>query len=520
VGLSSGDLLLGSCSSYSRVPMQPSSSGFICAALATSTLFLGCGGGEATATIQRPPSTLDAVSPTSVGASVASTVTVTVIVRDEDGAPLDGVNVSFSVLTGDGSVSPASGLTGAAGTTSGSWQLATKVGVNELRAAVSGLPPVKFTATAVAGAPAAVAKISGDAQQGNPKAALAEPLKVRVTDLHQNSVPNVSVTFTVTSGGGTIQGSPATTDHDGLAFSGIWTLGGDAAEETVIASVGAITVQFTATSHLGPIPGQCSKTDISVPGQIAGELGPADCKVDSSLADTYELTSQQDQVVTISLTSSAFDPRVTVSRNGQLTARSDDVTAGGIRYCDFTSPPDGCHTDSPTTAGSPVRLLVAPGSRLITATSKDHSGAGAYTLTVEAASSEVTNCETVFLELGVTTTQQLQTTDCRVLFGSTPLYYTDDMKVYLTAGSQLHVKMSSSAFEPWLDIFSPTGSSYAACVNPGTADCTFPIFATGYYLISPSSFQENATGDYTLTVEAGAMPLFGSQGVSSAIRKD
>lgn len=481
--------------------MQASSPGFICAALAASTLFLGCGGGEATAPIQRSPSTLQAASPTSVAASVATTVTVTVIVRDGDGAPLDGVNVTFSALSGGGSVSPASGRTGVAGTASAAWLLGTVVGVNDLRAAVTGLPPVSFTATAAAGAPATIAKFSGDAQQGNPGAPLAEPLKVRVTDLHLNPVPNVSVTFTVTSGGGTIMGSPATTDSDGLAFSGAWTLGGGAAEQTVSASIGAITEQFTATADLGPTPGLCSKTVISVPGQIAGELGPADCEVDGSLADTYEIISQQQQVVTISLISSAFDPRVTVSRSGQLTARSDDVTAGGIRYCDFESPPNGCHTDSPTTAGSPVRLLVAPGSRLITATSKDQNGAGAYTLAVEAGPSAVTNCETVFLERGVATTQQLQTSDCQVIYGTTVTYYSDDMRMYLAAGSQLHVRMSSSAFVPWLDIFSPTGSWYAACVNPGTADCTFPISVTGYYLISPSSFEENATGAYTLTVD-------------------
>ncbi len=76
-------------------------------------------------------------------------------------------------------------------------------------------------------APTTLAVSSGDAQAGIMAAKLAEPLAVRVTGLDLQPVPNVQVTFTVTSGGGSVGHSLATTDANGIATTS-WTLGSGA----------------------------------------------------------------------------------------------------------------------------------------------------------------------------------------------------------------------------------------------------------------------------------------------------
>ncbi len=68
---------------------------------------------------------------------------------------------------------------------------------------------------------------------------------MRVTDASGNAVAGAAVTFVVTSGGGTIGGSPATSGSDALV-SVEWTLGMEATTQTVVATVGSASVTFTA----------------------------------------------------------------------------------------------------------------------------------------------------------------------------------------------------------------------------------------------------------------------------------
>jgi alpha-tubulin suppressor-like RCC1 family protein len=220
----------------------------------TGSAVVGCGGdGTAPERVApRTPATLEATTATSLSAPVASTVTVGVMARDASGAPMPGVQVSFSVSRGGGSVTPASAATDGGGVASGSWTLGTVAGQHELRVAATGLSPVVFTAAAQAGPASVLAKVSGDQQQGQAGAALPQPLRVRVTDSHGNPVTGAAVTFTVSSGGGAIEGSPATTGGDGLASAGPWTLGAGSAEQTVTAAIGTASVVFTATAVSAP----------------------------------------------------------------------------------------------------------------------------------------------------------------------------------------------------------------------------------------------------------------------------
>ncbi len=73
-------------------------------------------------------------------------------------------------------------------------------------------------------APAQIAKVSGDSQSGSPSKALAQPLKVKVTDNLNNALKNVIVYFNVAQGGGSANPTTIATDINGYAET-IWTLG-------------------------------------------------------------------------------------------------------------------------------------------------------------------------------------------------------------------------------------------------------------------------------------------------------
>ena len=186
-------------------------------------------------------------------ATVATAVSVdpTVRLTDAQGNPVEGASVVFSVASGGGSVTGGSQLTDADGVaTVGSWTLGTGAGSNTLTA-TAGTLSVTFTATGTAAAPSSMVKQAGDAQTAVVATAVAIDPVVRVTDVHGNPVPGVTVTFAVASGGGSVTGASPTTDSDGVATVGGWTLGTAAGENTLTATAGSLVVTFTATGVPG-----------------------------------------------------------------------------------------------------------------------------------------------------------------------------------------------------------------------------------------------------------------------------
>src|SRR6476646_8751376 len=81
-----------------------------------------------------------------------------VLVRDQNGDPMSGVDVTFTVQSGGGTITGGTATTGANGVaTVGSWTLGTLAGANTLRASVTGLTPANFTATGTGGVATALA---------------------------------------------------------------------------------------------------------------------------------------------------------------------------------------------------------------------------------------------------------------------------------------------------------------------------------------------------------------------------
>ncbi|HJS42094.1 MAG TPA: hypothetical protein VJ755_01360, partial [Gemmatimonadales bacterium] len=188
-----------------------------------------------------------------VGTAVAAPPSV--IVRDQFGNPVPGVNVTFAVASGGGSITGSTQTTNAAGVAAvGTWTLGTTAGPNTLVASSPVLSgsSLSFTATGTAGSASSIAINAGNGQSATVGAAVAASPAVIVRDQFNNPVAGVAVTFAVTSGGGSVTGGTQTTNAAGIAAVGTWTLGTTAGLNTLMAGAGALTpVSFTATGTTG-----------------------------------------------------------------------------------------------------------------------------------------------------------------------------------------------------------------------------------------------------------------------------
>jgi hypothetical protein len=88
-------------------------------------------------------------------------------------------------------------------------------------------------------------RYAGDGQTAKVGTQLANPLGVRVLDGAGDPMPDVTVTWTVRSGGGSVRPASSIPDEEGKAFT-LWTLGPTSGTNTVEASAGGATITFTA----------------------------------------------------------------------------------------------------------------------------------------------------------------------------------------------------------------------------------------------------------------------------------
>ncbi len=170
-----------------------------------------------------------------IGTSLASPLVVSL--TNSASVPVANQPVVFTV-TGDNGMVTAGGITaqsvvvntGANGQAQVAWTLGKRsgAGIDVVQASSTlAVSPVTFTAT---GTPASASQIvvdSGNNQTGALNQALVFPLGAVVTDSGHNRVPNVPVTFTVTQGGGNLNGTVTqlvNTDSNGRALA-VLTLG-------------------------------------------------------------------------------------------------------------------------------------------------------------------------------------------------------------------------------------------------------------------------------------------------------
>lgn len=212
-------------------------------------------------------------------------------VRLVDGAGngVPGRAVTWIVASGGGQISPASGTTSGSGESSATWTLGAAPGAQTANAVVSGVGVVTFTARVPAAPPAQepepeppgpspapdppggppapepsppdppratrMVAHAGDGQQADVGTPVATAPAVLVTDDDGTPVAGVRVTFSVVDGGGTVSGGDRTTDADGIARVGAWTLGPRPGRNILRAQAPELDgsrVEFQATAVSGP----------------------------------------------------------------------------------------------------------------------------------------------------------------------------------------------------------------------------------------------------------------------------
>jgi hypothetical protein len=149
-----------------------------------------------------------------------------VAATDELGSPIPGLAVEFAVIQGGGSIEPQTAVTGLDGRASAVWTLGPAEGApQQARAGVSGSDrTVTFTATA-SGQPASLEVFAGTGQSALAGAAVPVRPAARVLDAGGQPVAGVQVQFAVATGNGVVTEALATTDAQGVAAVGSWTLG-------------------------------------------------------------------------------------------------------------------------------------------------------------------------------------------------------------------------------------------------------------------------------------------------------
>lgn len=205
---------------------------------------------------------ITATTPTALTGTVGAEVQPAPSVRatDENDRPLAGVAITFKVATGGGAASAGPVTTGADGSaTLPKWTLGPTVGIQTLTAGAGGGADVVFTAVAAAGPVAQITPASGSNQLAGVGQGLELPLVALAADAFGNPVAGIPVVFTVTEGGGSIDGGAVVTDSAGRATAEQWRLGAEAGVQQVTATSGAARAGFRAYA-------------VEPPGELQGQI--------------------------------------------------------------------------------------------------------------------------------------------------------------------------------------------------------------------------------------------------------
>ncbi|MBU6153794.1 MAG: DUF1566 domain-containing protein, partial [Bdellovibrionales bacterium] len=221
--------------------------------------------GTITASITQTPTQVLVVSGNSQSAPRSTTLPnpFQVKVLDASNSVVPNITVTFSTSSG-GSVSCSGGVgsavTGSDGIASCFGVLGSTAGNQSFSASVAGAGAANFSATATSASvnpPAAVAVAAGSISSGTAGQALSGlGLIARVSDSGGASVQGTSVTFSVVSGGGSINcTNPKPTDSDGLVACNVTlgsSLGSQVFQATVTGSSPTLSTNFTVTAAHPP----------------------------------------------------------------------------------------------------------------------------------------------------------------------------------------------------------------------------------------------------------------------------
>ncbi len=199
-----------------------------------------------------PAASVVPVSGSNQTATIGKPLPETLVARVNDafGNPVASQTVTFVVVLGGGSLTGATQVSNAEGRVAlGGWTLGLLPGFQTVEARVSGANPAVFIAIANPIPPASFLPVAGNNASVNAGTLVPVAPTVEARDSTGQPQPGVPVTFTVTSGGGAVQGGTTTTDASGRASPTAWVVGLAPGANTLTATTfGAPEVVFQATS--------------------------------------------------------------------------------------------------------------------------------------------------------------------------------------------------------------------------------------------------------------------------------
>jgi len=207
----------------------------------------GGGGGGGGSEPSGSRSTVSA-DPESIQAGIG-TSTISVTVLNGSGAPVEGATVTLAASGSGNTLAQPGEPTGANGVATGTLR-STVPGTKVVRATVNGNVQINQTAevTVLVAAATQVELLEGDDQTAQVGEEVDVQPAVRVTNALGQPVPGFGVTFVVTEGNGDVSGATQSTNSDGVARVGGWTLGAEGTN-TLEARAGSLQgspVVFTA----------------------------------------------------------------------------------------------------------------------------------------------------------------------------------------------------------------------------------------------------------------------------------
>jgi hypothetical protein len=305
---------------------------------------------------------------------------------------------------------------------------------------------------------------------GTAGGAVGNPPSVLVKDQSGSPLAGATVTFSVVSGGGLVSTPTVTTDANGVATVGTWTLGQTAGSNTLSASSGSATpITFTATGSAGPA---ASLTKVP-----AGDNQTTRAGFIVDIAPAVIVKDQYGNPV-----SGAIVNYAVASGGGSVAGASTLSTANGT-----------------ATVGN-WRLGDAPGTNTLSA-----SAVNVTPVTFTATGTPNPPCSVTAYTIGSTTTGSLTTADCNDQFGAYVDLYTVTVP---TMG--IYAFSETATFDTYLETFRPdqTLVGFNDDANQSTTNSTLKVLlAAGDYVLGATSWLENKTGTYTLSSTAVTAPV-------------
>jgi hypothetical protein len=181
---------------------------------------------------------------------------LSVRIADRFGNPVPGVDVTWSVQRGGGTVSPSSVTSGSMGQARTAFMLGPRLDSTHVaRASVAALAPADFVAVATLPATALIAPTGGDGQTGTVQSTLPESLEVTVRLVDGRAVRGSAVTWSTTDTSARLDPQVGVTDSAGRARVR-WLLGRIAGVQRADATTASLApATFTATATPGPAVG-------------------------------------------------------------------------------------------------------------------------------------------------------------------------------------------------------------------------------------------------------------------------